>query len=408
MLVCCVAVAALQAALSASSQRPSRGGDLAIALGARSTAMSEREDELQSARDALVVAVSGMSFTATLSPSATWERDLVPAGSGVEFDADLAVAGQLVYRYDQRALLTARLAVVRAEGRLTAQRRSDVERALLALSSLRLALRTAADAEAALRAARSEDAPENDLLTELELRSAALDLRAAEESVDAQRQALAELGVHAQGALSEIYFAVPQAQPEAHQQVAILRLQLSQAAAAVRAAEFAFLPTVELTGRYEESGVTASGRVALAAGRPEVALGVAYRPDDDRTWQVGIGATFRVRDTDLRSLAAAEASLLEASAAVEAFLASYDRRSRESLNAVAIAEEGFSIAMGLLALAHEGVARASGEVEMRRAQQALRRADDAAERAWQRYVRAMGDHLEVADGDWWVDEAEEE
>lgn len=405
LLTCLVAFAAVQSSLRASAQ----DGDLAIALSARSPLVVERELELEAARSALEVAEAGVSLSASVSPSLTFDRDLSPVGE-VDFDADVALAAQLVYRYDQRARLTARLAVARAEIRVRTQRRTDVERALLALSALRLALRSELDARTELEAVGSRGtAPDGsrDLLAELEARSAALDLRAAEESVGTQRRLLADLGIAGSGALSESYFDVPRAVPASHSQAELLRLQLAQAEAALRTAEFAFLPTLEVTGRYEDSGLTTSGRVALAGGRPEVAIGLTYRPDDDRAWRVGVGATFRVRDVDVRSLASAEASVADARAALERFTESQTERLRGSLVSVELTEEGFSLAMLTLTLAREAVGQAVGEAELRRAQTALRRADDAAERAWQRYVRAVADHLTVVDGDWQANEAEE-
>ncbi len=387
-----------------------RANDLEAALSARSAALVGREDEAAEAREALLLAETGTSFSASVSPSLTLEQDLASARD-VEFDAGFSLAGQVVYRFDARAIATARIGVLRAEARARAQHRTDVERALLALSALRLALRSLDDARAsveALDAGRSDAQAEGgDPLAEIEARTAALDLRQAEEAVRVQRQTLAGLGLEGPGSLEEIYLILRSSDPAGHPQAQLLRQQVAQARAGLRLSELAFVPTLALTGRYEESGVTTTARMALAAGRPEVSLGVGYRADDDRAWSVGVDATFRIRDSDLRGLAAAEAAVAEAERALEEFLASQGERERVSLNVAQIAEEAFAISLLTLELARQAAAGAVGEVETRRASQALRRADDAAERAWQRYVRAVADHLAITEGEWRVREVDE-
>ncbi len=387
--------------------------DLELALGARSQASATRELEVEEAHRALQLAVAGTAVSFSVSPSLDLERDLDPVGD-VEVETDVTVAAQLLYRHDARAIATARLVLTRAEARLRAQRRSDIERALLALSALRLALRVQDDARQAAaelpaQAAASDDAA--DRAVEIAARTAQLELRQAEEAVLEQRRALAELGILGPGALADVRFALPTAAPEAHPQAALLALQLVQARAGLRVAESAFFPTLAVTGRYEDMGFTTTGRLGLSAGRPEVALGVTYSPDDDRGWLVGVDATFRVRDVDVRSMAAAEAAVTAAERALDDFLTGYRDGESRSLAATEMAEEAFAIAWLTLELARraaeDATAEDASEADSRRALQALRRADDAAERAWQRYVRTVADHLSVTEGDWRVLEAED-
>lgn len=386
-----------------------RANDVDAALGARSAALADREDELVEASEALQLARTGTSFSASISPALTWEQDLVGARD-VEFDTDLSLSGQVVYRFDARAISTATVAALRAEARVRAQHRSDVERALVAFSALRLALRSLADAQAdafALEDAGPATQAERDAVAEIEARTAALDLRQAEEAVRVQRQALAELGLEGRGALEEIYFALAVGDAVEHPQARLLNELLLRARAGLRAAELAFLPTLAVTGRYEDSGVTTTARLAMAAGRPEASLGVGYRADDDRAWLVGVEAVIRIRDSDLRDLSEAEAEVAAAELELIEFLLGQPERERISLEVAQMAEEGFAIALLTLELARGTAAAAAGEAETRRALQALRRADDAAERAWQRYVRSVADHLAVTEGAWRVREVEQ-
>lgn len=388
-------------------------GDLEQALGARSQASAARERELEDAEQALQLAVTGTSVSFSASPSLELERDLDTLGDA-EFESDVTLAAQLLYRFDARAIASARLTVARAEARLRAQRRADVERALLALSALRLALRAQDDArQAVAELPAPSDEPHGAVAPalEIEARTARLELRQADDAVRVHESALAELGIYGSGVLADVRFALATAAPESHPQARLLSLQLDQARSALRVAELAFLPTVAVTGRYEDMGFTTTGRVGLSSGRPEVALGVAYSPDDDRAWLVGVEATFRVRDVDVRSLAAAEAGVVAAAQAFDDFLAGYPESESRSRAATEMAQEAFAIAWLTLELAEneaaDAVARGATESDIRRAVQAQRRADDAAERAWQRYVRAVADHLAVTESDWRVNEAEE-
>lgn len=387
-----------------------RADDLDVVRGARSDTLTAREAELALALDQLRQAQTGTSFSASVSPSFGWEQDL-GRGRDVEFETGLSVSGQVVYRFDARSITTATAAVLRAEARVRAQHRTDIERGLLALSALRLALRSLADARTAVEALQSETSaePEAGALAELEARTAALDLRQAEESVRAQLDLLAGLGLDGPGALEETYFVLAIGDPADHPQAQLLRVKIERAYAGLRQAELAFIPTLAVTGRYEDSGVTTTARAALATGRPEVSLGVGYRSDDDRSWSVGVEAQIRLRDSDLRGLSEAQAALLAAERELVEFLNSQPQRARSGRETALIAEEGFALALLTLELAERtAAAAASGsETESRRALQALRRADDAAERAWQRYVRSVADHLAVTEGEWQVREVEQ-
>ncbi|HET8984258.1 MAG TPA: hypothetical protein VFN03_00740, partial [Trueperaceae bacterium] len=145
--------------------------DLAVALGATSDAVRERQSLVVAARTNLARAIAGFEVVGLAAPTLEFERDLADPTDQGAWETDIDVSIDATYRRDTRAVLRARLALLNAERQLRDQVRADLQRALLALSAARLDARStaqaqleAARAQAALTAAQTSGATDQALL----------------------------------------------------------------------------------------------------------------------------------------------------------------------------------------------------------------------------------------------------
>lgn len=412
--------------------------DLAIALGATSDAVRERQATLVASRAALARARAGVSVVAQVAPGLEFERDLADPASTGAWETDIDVSLDATYRRDTVAILRARLAVATAEARLRDQLRDDLQRALLALSAERLDARalTAARDEAdsarqAVIVAQQDGATEQELLPmrlAAELASVALE-RAQVEALTAV-EARERLGLSGSvpftsallsdgpvtladlspAALRSTYVTVPT--PERHSQATTLSLQFDIATAHANASAFSVLREIELYGAYENAGFEVESRVAMVTGVPLVGVGLSWtNGEDDVGFTVGLGATVRFTDSTNRDAAAATQAVDDARAAYAAFL---DAQVDAELTARRAAELDYD-EFGLLRLQQQlaedelaaALAGGASEREIQRLTTVVRRSLDATERAWQRYVRSLVRYLGIVDATWRADVLEE-
>jgi hypothetical protein len=448
---------ALHAASSASAQAGGRADttalladlpsepfftDLAVALGATSDAVRERQAAVVTARTNLARATLGLEVVALAAPTLEFERDLAdPADQGA-WEPDIDVSLEATYRRDAQAVLRARLALTNAEILLRDQVRADLQRALLALSAERLDARSLSEAEsAAAEAATALEAAEASGATAEELLPLQLAAELAANAVERARAeglasaaAAARLGLggsaprsgpltsalvgsedHTLDALSPrsiVALLVTVPTPEQHAEARALALRLTLATAQSNATAFSVLRELEVYGAYENTGFEVESRVALVTGVPLVGAGVSWTNGEaDVGFTVGIGATLRVTDATGREAAAAARAVTEAHAAYAAFLdaqvaAEAAARSMADLD---FEEFGLTRLQWLLAEGQLAAAEAEGasEREVQRLATARERAQDATERAWQRYVRSLVGYLGVVDAMWRADVMEE-
>jgi hypothetical protein len=417
--------------------------DMATALGATSDAVRERQSAVVAARTNLARAIAGLEVVGLVAPALEFERDLTdPAAQGA-WETDVDVSLDATYRRDTRAVLRARLALLNAQTQLRDQVRADLQRALLALSAARLDARSASQAEvaaeqarAALAEAETSGATEPELL---QLRVAAELAANAVERAQVEAQAAtavaARLGLGdsaplAGAPLSSAFVAdgdhtleglspasvvarlVTVPTPELHSEARALAVRLSLATAQANATAFTVLRELELYGAYENTGFEVESRVALVTGVPLVGAGVSWtNGETDVGFTVGIGATLRVSDATGREAAAAAEAVTEAHADYAAFL---DAQVAAELAARRMADLEFEefglerlqwnlVESQLAAVEAEG----APQREVQRLTTALGRAQDATERAWQRYVRSLVNYLGVVDAMWRADVMEE-
>lgn len=416
--------------------------DLALALSATSDAVRERTAALDAARSSLRGAVTGFTVAAEANPTLEFERDLAdPADLGAwGTDIDLSVTG--TYRRDTQAVTRARLAGATAEARLRSQLRDDLQRSLVALSNMRLARRgledavvAAAEAEVALREAESADAAPAELLS---LRVAA---QLASNAVEREQTALAEaaegaarLGLASAaplastmltGAGSTLVDLAPTAiagtglmvpAPEQHVRAKTLALELALAVGQSNATAFTVLHQIEVYGAYENSGFEVDGRAALSAGVPVIGSTVSWTNGaDDIGFVVGVGATLRLSDATGSEAAAAALAVTAAQAAYASFLDAQVLSELAARQAAELEFEDFALTrlqlMNVEAQLEQALeqprATSATERELQRLVTAHRRAQDAGERAWQRYVRSLVSYLGVVDAMWRTDVMEE-
>src|SRR5690606_6230483 len=183
--------------------------DLDAALGFSSEDAEALERDLDDARAELRLARRGLSAVGTLAPGVDHvnEPAAAPGAWEVELELDLTAA----YRYDREEIIEAEIAVERAEGRLRAQRRDDLETALLALSDSRLSELAVQESRTELEEAQAELAEAlQDGLGERDLEALRIEVEAAavelERELLGQREAdatLAQLGLSEAGAAND-------------------------------------------------------------------------------------------------------------------------------------------------------------------------------------------------------------
>lgn len=405
--------------------------DLALAFGATSDAVLERTAALAAARMALARAVAGFGVAAEAAPSLEFERDLAdPVDQGAwETDIDLSVTAS--YRRDAVAVARAGLAVTTAEARLRDQLRDDLQRALLALSNARLADRGLADAvlaaeeaERTLAEAEEAGAPADELLAlrvAVELATNAVEREAAASAAadeDEARLGLTTavpiistlltgaervLGDLAPGAITGLGLRVPS--PEQHVGARSLAATLALALAQSNATTFNVLHEFEVYGTYETSGFEVEGRAALTGGVPLVGSTLSWtHGEDDVGFVVGVGATLRLDDQTATRAAEAARVVTAAQSAYASFLGGQVAAELAARRAAELEFEDFALTrlqlMSAQAQLEQARAAGSAQREVQRLVTAHRRAQDAAERAWQRYVRSLIGYLGVADAIW--------
>lgn len=413
--------------------------DLAAAVHAVSTTTYLRETDVLTRSADLAAVRNGVSAGLGLRPS-------VGLGDGVDLEDEVdpleligfQVNAAVGYRYDELAVLRAEAALDTAEGRLAAQRRADVVDALVALSRLRVARRaeaaaeseltlllaslTTAEATAEATAAERTADPDHDSplgtpaqpgaepeLGPLYLREARLRVRQARLALDDARAAastlravLVELVVdagdeQADAALGCRLAALPVPAPASAGTRASagsgLMLALRVAQAQLARARFAPLRDLSLQAYYQEGGNRLTGTVGLDLGRPELELGLRWRPTGKDAWSVRLSADIRLDESMGAAVRQAEAGVAAAQAALDAFEAGRPARLDASASAlerawleVELLDEAVQLA--LLRREDPGEAR-----NLSRNDQALARALDARERGLQAYYRAYAAHL---------------
>lgn len=396
----------------------------AVRLSGPATALRARD--VADATLELALVRSGLSATGTFVPNAEFERDLDSGSGAWDIDVDLDLTGS--YRFDRERILRARIALERAAGRLRAQRRSDAERAMLALSDSRLGARALEDARLAVAetAAALAAAPTGDN-GELESLQIAAELAVVElerelhEHRDAD-SALAELG------LSDRRLGVPtgptsfttsddvawlEAAPAPQLKYAesgprttpasrLLALELELAQHTLNLAPFEFAREIEVFSGYEASGIEAGARVALEVGVPTAEASFGWQPgEDDNVFTIGFGASFRLSDTSSDETRVAHRDVADARDALAAFSAAWPANERDQRTLAELAYREFVLELRAQDLSVAQLEELEGAgvdgSDLARARTAVRRARDASERAWQRYVRALGDYLDVVD-----------
>ncbi|MFO7545569.1 MAG: hypothetical protein R6W77_08755 [Trueperaceae bacterium] len=374
--------------------------DVLAALTARSEASELRARDLEDRREERDRARRGIGFAAAATPTLGFEQDLADPDDPGAWDAGFLVEAALTYRHDVVAALDAELHVERAAARLRDQRRGDVEQALLTLGRLRIA-------ERGLRSATAErdallegvgDGGMTDPGTALAIGRAELEVDELALDVETLRQTLVDLGVRISGDWRAVSFDLPVVSAARHPQGRILALEVARSEARRLRASTSVLDELELTATYEAAGARARGSVGWDGGRPEAAVALRWRPGDAHGWGVGVSAKLQLDDDTSAALARAERDLRDAEAALASFVNGFDREVDASTRRVDMAWRDVTYAEMALAEAlrawHDTKAPGS------RAEQAVRRAEDGLDRAWQGYVRAVADHLELLDAPW--------
>jgi hypothetical protein len=374
--------------------------DVVAALSARSEAAELRARDLDDRREERDRGRRGIGFAASATPTLGFEQDLADPADPGAWDAGFLVEATLTYRYDTVAALDAELRVERAAARLRDQRRRDVEVALLTLARLRIAergLRSArAERDALLEEAEAGTA--SDPATAIAVGRADLDVDERTLDVETLRQTLADLGVRTNGDWRAVSFDLPAVSAARHPQGRVLALEVARAQARRLRASTSVLDDLEMAASYEAAGARARGSVAWDGGRPEAAVALRWRPGDAHGWSVGVSAKLRLDDDTFAVQARAERDLHDAEAALASFVDDYERAVDGSSRRVDMAWRDVTYAEMALSEALRAWHDTTGQGS--RAEQALRRAEDGLDRAWQSYVRAVADHLELLDAPW--------
>jgi len=383
--------------------------DLALLAGLVSEGAAARAEQVRTAREELARALRGLTVELEATPEARYALDLARGNGG--WDAGLEVELGVGAARDEDRVLRAQAALAAAEGRYRAQLRADLRAGLLALSQERLAARTLADAEAAaaearaaVEEARAAGAGETELAAlEVAAGLAAVELERARLGYRTRDAVLAEIGAPRAAREAGAYLLGPVppglSRPEQHRERAALAVAAERADLALRRLPFEHLREVELTADYRDGGFAVEAELALRAGVPTVDATFGWSTSEGAPrLRFGVSARllFSNGSSARPTLVVAEREL--ALTALAEFDAAQPDREREALRLLELAYEE----LHLLLLSRDAAeaaleaARAQGR-DTARLEATLRRADDASERAWQRYVRALFDYLETTD-----------
>lgn len=408
-----LALAAAQRSLDTLGPLPASAArfreDMALLAGYVSAEAERREAQVEAARADVEEARWGLTMVMEASPEAAYRLDLA---RGTEtWNAGLDVELALGAARDADRLLRAQAALAAAEGRYRAQLRSDLRAGLLALSQERLDARALSDAEAeaaeaaeALAAAVAAAAPpERVAALEVTARLAEVELERRRLSYRSREALLAGFGSAQSGPVPEAYLNGPLppglSRAEPHREAAALAAALARAELAADALPFELLRQVELSATYEAGRVEVGAELALRRGVPAAEAQVGLSTGDGpHRLRVGLSASlqFRHDSWERSNLVLAEREL--ARAAQAEFEAAQPAREAEALTMLELAYEELHLLLMAsdAAAADLAAARAEGRDDTR-LKTAARRAEDAAERAWQRYVRALFDYLDTTD-----------
>lgn len=430
----CALLALSPHAAAAPECAPGPAGDLAGAAPARSAAYRTRAEDLAFRHGELDLAEAGLGASIGLRPSLGVGDDLdleqeLDALDLVGYQLDATIG----YRYDEVAIVKARVAVLAAEARLEAQGVADVLEAMLGFSRLRVAERALevalvdldvaaaalerAEQTAAERAADPEHAPlpgrpaaartgPPPFLREarLQLRRAELGAQDARASVDALSAALAALGVGVPTAQGGACGAAPLAPPAPASGNDRARAALVEGLALARAqlarAGWGPVRDLRLQAQYQEGGGRATLGVGVAAGRPEADLALRLRPTGKDGWSVRLSANLRLDESTLSAISRAERAVAAAEAELAAHDLARDGAVEASWRAVERAWEEVEVLDEALALAVLRRDEPSEARNLPRNSQAVARARDARERGLQAYYRAYAAHLTLLGAGW--------
>lgn len=383
--------------------------DLALLAGLVSEGAAARAEQVRTAREELARALRGLTVELEATPEARYALDLARGNGG--WDAGLEVELGVGAARDEDRVLRAQAALAAAEGRYRAQLRADLRAGLLALSQERLAARTLADAEAAaaearaaVEEARAAGAGETELAAlEVAAGLAAVELERARLGYRTRDAVLAEIGAPRAAREAGAYLLGPVppglSRPEQHRERAALAVAAERADLALRRLPFEHLREVELTADYRDGGFAVEAELGLRRGVPTADATFGWSTSEGAPrLRFGVSARllFSNGSSARPTLVVAEREL--ALTALAEFDAAQPDREREALRLLELAYEE----LHLLLLSRDAAeaaleaARAQGR-DTARLEASLRRADDASERAWQRYVRALFDYLETTD-----------
>ena len=383
--------------------------DLALLAGLVSEGAAARAEQVRAAREELARALRGLTVELEATPEARYALDLARGNGG--WDAGLEVELGVGAARDEDRVLRAQAALAAAEGRYRAQLRADLRAGLLALSQERLAARTLADAEAAaaearaaVEEARAAGAGETELAAlEVAAGLAAVELERARLGYRTRDAVLAEIGAPRAAREAGAYLLGPVppglSRPEQHRERAALAVAAERADLALRRLPFEHLREVELTADYRDGGFAVEAELGLRRGVPTADATFGWSTSEGAPrLRFGVSARllFSNGSSARPTLVVAEREL--ALTALAEFDAAQPDREREALRLLELAYEE----LHLLLLSRDAAeaaleaARAQGR-DTARLEASLRRADDASERAWQRYVRALFDYLETTD-----------
>lgn len=383
--------------------------DLALLAGLVSEGAAARAEQVRTAREELARALRGLTVELEATPEARYALDLARGNGG--WDAGLEVELGVGAARDEDRVLRAQAALAAAEGRYRAQLRADLRAGLLALSQERLAARTLADAEAAaaearaaVEEARAAGAGETELAAlEVAAGLAAVELERARLGYRTRDAVLAEIGAPRAAREAGAYLLGPVppglSRPEQHRERAALAVAAERADLALRRLPFEHLREVELTADYRDGGFAVEAELGLRRGVPTADATFGWSTSEGAPrLRFGVSARllFSNGSSARPTLVVAEREL--ALTALAEFDAAQPDREREALRLLELAYEELHLRLLSRDAAEAALeaARAQGR-DTARLEASLRRADDASERAWQRYVRALFDYLETTD-----------
>src|SRR5690606_18450755 len=181
----------------------------------------------------------------------------------------------------------------------------------------------------------------------------------------------------------------------------LLSLRLSLAEQAFALAPFETVRALEVYGGYEVGGVEAGARLALEVGVPTASTTLGWQSGvDDHAFTVGFGATLRLSDLSSTQRRVMQREVADARVELDGHLANWPDGHVKARTNAELAYREFELELLTLELARSALQRveASGDDrEVSSARDAVRRAGETGERAWQRYVRALFDYLDVID-----------